>query len=478
MAARPIITRQPNERLQHMIQHAACSNAGLARRVNIVGAEHGLDLRYDKTSVARWLRGQQPRGRAPAMVAEALGRKLGRTVTLDEIGMSDGRPAGATVGLGYAPGLAEALDQVRQLWRSDVTRHAFLIEAPPTAAALVEPSRDWLIGTGPPAAVPAQGRRAGGPRVGRGDVAAIRTATEGFVRLDRRHGGVLIRPAVVHYLSGVVSVLLGGTCAEATARELYAAAARLTEVAGSMAVDAGRPGLALRYYIQALRLAEAGGDRGLGGYVLCAGMSRLAADIGSAREARQLARTGIEGTREQVPPRALALFHAAEARAAAAGGDARGCRGAADRALAEMERAQAQPRSRGSEADPPWIAHFDPAYLAGELAQCHRALGRPAAAARCAQEALAGHPAERVRRRVIDLALLATAQAEQREVEEACGNGVRAVELLRGIGSVRATAGVTELARVLEPYGHEPAVREFSKHLEGLGASPAAAGSR
>ncbi|MGW4856533.1 hypothetical protein ACWEPZ_35510, partial [Streptomyces sp. NPDC004288] len=40
------------------------SSAGLARSVNMVGAERGLDLRYDKTSVARWLRGQQPRGRA------------------------------------------------------------------------------------------------------------------------------------------------------------------------------------------------------------------------------------------------------------------------------------------------------------------------------------------------------------------------------------------------------------------------------
>ncbi|NEE35070.1 transcriptional regulator, partial [Streptomyces sp. SID7982] len=88
MAARPLVARQPNERLQTLIQEAACSNAGLARRVNMVGAERGLDLRYDKTSVARWLRGQQPRGRAPGIIAEALGRKLGRTVTIDEIGMA------------------------------------------------------------------------------------------------------------------------------------------------------------------------------------------------------------------------------------------------------------------------------------------------------------------------------------------------------------------------------------------------------
>lgn len=85
-----IVTRQPNERLQALIQEAGCSHAGLARRVNLCGAEQGCDVRYDKTSVARRLRGQQPRGRAPKIVAEALGRTPGRVVTLDEIGMAAG----------------------------------------------------------------------------------------------------------------------------------------------------------------------------------------------------------------------------------------------------------------------------------------------------------------------------------------------------------------------------------------------------
>ena len=103
MAARPLVARQPNERLQALIQEAGCSNAGLARRVNMVGAERGLDLRYDKTSVARWLRGQQPRGRAPGIIAEALGRKLGRTVTIDEIGMANGKNLASGVGLQFSP---------------------------------------------------------------------------------------------------------------------------------------------------------------------------------------------------------------------------------------------------------------------------------------------------------------------------------------------------------------------------------------
>src|SRR3954466_3521058 len=103
MAARPLVARQPNERLQALIQEAGCSNAGLARRVNLCGAEHGLDLRYDKTSVARWLRGQQPRGRGPAGIGEAPGPKLGRRGTIDEIGMANGKNLPSGVGLLFAP---------------------------------------------------------------------------------------------------------------------------------------------------------------------------------------------------------------------------------------------------------------------------------------------------------------------------------------------------------------------------------------
>src|SRR6185436_7920895 len=183
MAARPLVARQPNERLQALIQEAGCSNAGLARRVNMVGAERGLDLRYDKTSVARWLRGQQPRGRAPAIIAEALGRKLGRTVTIDEIGMANGKNLASGIGLQFSPTVLGAIEQVCELWRSDVGRRDFLSGAAVAASALVEPSRDWLI-TG----ADAQVARTAGARVGGSDVEAVRAMTAALTELDHRFG--------------------------------------------------------------------------------------------------------------------------------------------------------------------------------------------------------------------------------------------------------------------------------------------------
>jgi len=453
MAARPLVARQPNERLQALIQEAGCSNAGLARRVNMCGAEHGLDLRYDKTSVARWLRGQQPRGRAPAVVAEALGRKLGRAVSIDEIGMADGRNLATGIGLTFAPTVLGAIEQVCELWRSDVGRRDFLTGSTVAASALVEPSRDWLI-TRPDQGV----ERHGGARVGGSDVEAVRATTQALTDLDHRFGSGHIRPVVVHYLNSVVSGLLAGSYREAVGRELFSAVARLTELAGYMAVDTGQPGLAQRYYIQALRLAQAAGDRAYGGYILAASMSHLAASLGNPREIAQLARAAQEGARGQVTATAEAMFHAAEARGHALLGDARSFGTVAGLALDAMGRSD-------PEQDPPWIAHFDRAYLADELAHCHRDLGRPESAARCAEEALAAHPAGRTRRRAIDLLLLADAQAQQRELEAACHTGGEAVALLSGLRSDRGVEYLDDLRRRLAPDAQEPAVREFEARL-------------
>jgi hypothetical protein len=285
--------------------------------------------------------------------------------------------------------------------------------------------------------------------------------TSALTELDHRFGSGHVRPVVVHYLNSVVSGLLSGSYRDSVGRELFAAVARLTELAGYMAVDTGQPGLAQRYYIQALRLAQAAGDRGYGGYVLAASMSHLAGQLGNPREIAQLARAAQEGARGSVTPRAEAMFYAAEARGHALLGDARTCHEVAAKAVAALE--QAEP-SAGD--DPAWIAHFDQAYLADELAHCYRDLGHADAAAHHATDALDGHPESRARRRAIGLVLLATAQVQQREVEQACHTGSRAVELLAKLRSSRGAEYLEDLQQRLEPYADQPAVREFGARLE------------
>ncbi|MFD7510410.1 transcriptional regulator [Streptomyces sp. NPDC059853] len=455
-------SRQPNERLLSLIREAGCSNAGLARRVNVCAAERGLDFRYDKTSVARWIRGQQPRGRAPDIIAEALGRKLGRTVTVDEIGMGTARQLASAVGLHFATGLAEGVEQAAELWRSDVARRESVGAggaggaygtggAHVAPAALVEPSRDWLI-----TPADAEVARASGPRVGASDVAAVAATTAALVDLDRRWGAGHVRPVVVHYLNSVVAGLLAGSYRESVGRELFGAAARLTELAGYMAVDSGLPGLAQRYYIQALRLSQAAGDRGFGGYVLAAGMSHLAAELGNPREVIQLARAAQEGTRGRCGARAESMFLAAEARGHAQLGDAAASRRAAAQAESALERA-------GDPAgDPQWIRHFDTAYLADELAHCHRDLGQGDRLRERATQALAAHPESRARRRAIGLVLLATGHLQEGELEAACATADQAVTTLSTLRSGRGAGYFEDFRTRLDAHQHDPRVRDFT----------------
>ncbi|MFI5668083.1 sporulation protein [Streptomyces sp. NPDC051704] len=112
--------REPNEKLGAVLALAGISNAGLARRVNDLGAQRGLTLRYDKTSVARWVsKGMVPQGAAPHLIAAAIGAKLGRPVPLHEIGLADADPA-PEVGLAFPRDVGDAVRSATDLYRLDL----------------------------------------------------------------------------------------------------------------------------------------------------------------------------------------------------------------------------------------------------------------------------------------------------------------------------------------------------------------------
>ena len=96
---------EPNVLLESLIDEAGVSRAGLAGHVNQAGRARGLCLRYEHTAVARWLKGQRPRGQVPDLICEVLAGRLGRPVTLDDIGMGDlRRPRGGPERRAASPG--------------------------------------------------------------------------------------------------------------------------------------------------------------------------------------------------------------------------------------------------------------------------------------------------------------------------------------------------------------------------------------
>src|SRR3954470_4961421 len=88
---------QPNTLLDAILDEAGISHAGLAAHVNQAGRARGLALRYEHTAVARWLKGQRPRGQVPDLICEVLAGRLQRPVTLDDIGLGvPGNPSPRT----------------------------------------------------------------------------------------------------------------------------------------------------------------------------------------------------------------------------------------------------------------------------------------------------------------------------------------------------------------------------------------------
>ncbi|MGW2812074.1 regulator [Streptomyces sp. NPDC001415] len=475
--------RTPNRQLAALIAEAGFSNAGLARRVDQLGLEHGLDLRYDKTSVTRWLRGQQPRGTTPALIAEVFTRRLGRRLSAQDLGLDACAPVYA--GLEFAATPEEAVDIVGGLWRKDSGSHAELRKIAFTPAGLVVPSRDWLIGRaddrvsrgepnpqGNVTRIPVQGRpsvprqrttdRGPGQRVTSGDIAALRSVGELFRTLDHAYGGGHARQALVRYLEHEAEPMLRGTYGENVGRRLFAAAADLTRLAGWTSYDIAAHGLAQRYFVQALRLSQAAGDRAYGSYVLVT-MSRQAVYLGHGREAVQLARVAQQGVGSAAPPVVQSLLNAVEARGHGVLGEVRACTASLVRAERALESA------RPGDDVPHWARFFDEAQLADEFGHCHRDLQQYRASAQHAERSLQLRAPGYARSRLFCRVVLATARLGLGELDQACALGAEAAQQAGEMRSARAVEYVRDFERRLEPYRDAAAVRNYRDRVAALG---------
>ncbi|WP_327176632.1 sporulation protein [Streptomyces sp. NBC_01335] len=509
--------RGPNEKLGTVLALAGISNAGLARRVNDLGAQRGLTLRYDKTSVARWVaKGMVPQGAAPHLIAAAIGAKLGRPVPLHEIGLADADPA-PEVGLAFPRDVGEAVRSATELYRLDLAGRrggngiwqslagSFSVSAYATPASrwLITPAdpsvardsaaaRTALLG-GPSAArpAPAAAPSPSGPllpgghgtvpvqpgpesvadasplRVGHSDVAKLREAAQDARRWDSKYGGGDWRSSMVPECLRVdAAPLLLGSYSDEVGRALFGASAELTRLAGWMAFDTGQQEAAQRYYIQALRLARAAADVPLGGYVL-ASMSLQATYRGFADEGVDLAQAAVERNRGLATARTMSFFRLVEARAHAKAGDAPAAGAALRGAESWLE------RSRPGDADPSWLGFYSYDRFAADAAECYRDLKAPRQVRRFTELALSKPTEEFVRSHGLRLVVSAVAELESGNLDAACAAGTRAVEVAGRISSARTTEYVRDLLHRLEPYGDEPRVAELRERARPLLVAPA-----
>src|SRR3989440_355721 len=357
-----MIGRLPNDRLAALLAEAGWSNAGLARRVNDQCRSRGASRSYTPTSVANWMSGMVPAAPVPEILTHLFSEHLGRLITHADLAYAE--DLSVDLGLAWEPTIRATVGTVAKLWRVDMERRAVLLASAWLGSAFATPTREWLIDWAMD-----ETSHTGGRRIGTAEIDVVWSMCHTFADADHRLGGGYARTALIHYFNDVVLPMLDGTYTEDVGRLLLAAIGRLCDLAGFMAFDSGAQGLAQRYYIQALRLAQASRDRALGAHIL-ADMAMQAHYVGHPTEAVSLARAGQRAALESGSYSSVARCSALEARAHALSGDGASCARAMIRSEQALDRVQ-------YDQEPFWIRFFTGEQLQAEFTYAVADLGRP-----------------------------------------------------------------------------------------------------
>lgn len=319
-----------NTDLQAAIAAAGKPYTHIAKTINAVGAETGQGMYYDPAAIAHWLSGTIPASAAVPVIVEAFARLLGRDLAAHDLGCPhiDAAPQDLWEG--------DPVAWVTRLGRDDMLNRRSLLSAGLySLAALNLPTDPHTI-----TARSGQARRAGAA-----DVERIRMMSGQFATADDLFGGGHARSTVLAYLIHEVAPLLHGTTGRARP-ELFTAASQMTYLAAFMAFDAGdSAGLAQKYYIQAVRLADEAGDPTAKATAL-RGLSAQAIELGHPVRTVDLAEEAVSALRGKCSVRVRAWMVGMCADAHAANGNTTAALNALRQAEADVERADSVPESQ------------------------------------------------------------------------------------------------------------------------------------
>ncbi|ANW21920.1 hypothetical protein [Streptomyces clavuligerus] len=528
--------RGPNEKLGTVLALAGISNAGLARRVNDLGAQRGLTLRYDKTSVARWVsKGMVPQGAAPHLIAAAIGAKLGRPVPLHEIGLADADPA-PEVGLAFPRDVGAAVKSATELYRLDLAgRRAGSggiwqsLAGSFSVSAYATPASRWLITPADPSVerIPeaggagAAGHGSGGPGgIGHGGVGQPGGTASGAgssVGAGTGSGtGTGIGPGTGPGGHGAADTASD----EAPTRVGHSDVAKLREAAEDARRWDSKYGggdwrssmvpECLRVDAAPLLLGSYSDEVGRALFGATAELTRLAGwmafDTGQQEAAQRyyiqalrlaraaadvplggyvLASMSLQAVYRGFADEGVDLAQAAIERNRGLATartmsffrlvEARAHAKANDAAAAGAALKSSEgwlERSREGDCDPTWLGFYSYDRFCADAAECYRDLKAPRQVRRFTEQALSRPTEEFVRSHGLRLVVSAVAELESGNLDAACAAGTRAVEVAGRISSARTTEYVRDLLNRLEPYGDEPRVAELRERARPLLMAP------
>ncbi|WP_432000178.1 hypothetical protein [Streptomyces sioyaensis] len=426
-------TRTPNHQLRDLVAESGLTYAALAKAVRAVAAECGVALRTNKSTIEHWIAGVTPAGDTGRYLAVALSRRLGRLLTLHDLGLADGDDEeDDSIGLLLGD---DPIDALLPMWRCELDRRRFLATSAYSVAAAALP----LTYVQEIADRTAAART--GQFIGMAEVAAVRDMVRVFSEMDERHGGQHGRSALVQYLRDDVAPLCRGRFrTEEIRQHMLSAASRGVHLLGWKSYDAGQQGLAQRYYLQSYALAVESGITGHDGFVMRT-MAMQGLKLHRPEHCLGLAETGLNRAKGKVDAQSESLFRVVHAHTLAKAGQPKA-------ALAEAQHARALLTAAPGDEVPFWALAWGPpsATVYSRTAKVYETIGDHRAAAEQYARAATSRPAGTYARIVaLDLVASAEMQLKRGQIEQACATWNAALDHMDGIRSVRTRKAVTSM---------------------------------
>ncbi|MET9359482.1 hypothetical protein ABZX93_01025 [Streptomyces sp. NPDC006632] len=477
---------QPNTRLNDLFGLAGWSKGELARMVNRQAAAMGHpQLATDTSRVRRWIdMGESPRDPVPRVLAALFTERLGRVVTIEDLGFdrhgragkrNDVRNTKNPDGLPWAPERTAAV--LTEFTGMDLmlNRRGLVGAGAALASGSVLSSamHDWLH-TDPVLAAdaprfddPLHADPAGFDRyeaapVGSQEIDALERSVDVFRAWDASRGGGLQRKAVVGQLNEV-----GGMLAyrhpDHLQRRLWGVAANLAVLAGWMSHDIGLEPTAQKYFVIAAHAAREGGDRPRAGEALSRA-ARQMVHLGRPGEALDLMKLAKSGSGEETLPRTRAMLHTIEAWAQASMGRGQAMR----RTLGEAEELFVS--DKGDVPPPSWMQMFDEADLHGMKALAFRTLAEHDASAAViaqhhAKQALELREGGRQRSKIFDYISLASACFIADDPEQADRYARLALVSMGETSSHRTWDRLREMYRLTAQFGSHGKIQDLREEI-------------
>ncbi|MGW6476688.1 hypothetical protein ACWGDS_01805 [Streptomyces sp. NPDC055059] len=252
--------------------------------------------------------------------------------------------------------------------------------------------------------------------------------------------------------------LIEQLCADAggSARgEVLRVGLRYAEFLGWLYQDSGDSQEAMLWTNRALDYAYELDDPTLSAYVLQR-RANIATEAGHAGYAQGLVNAALNHS-GKIPSQVEAVAMRARANAYAALGNANETARALDAARALADKAPGD--------DDGLAPYVTVEYIDMEAANCAIALNRPEDAVKTLEESLTRWPTQQERDRGLCLARLATAYAQNEDLEGAVGAATQAAAIAQTTGSARILAELTRLQTHLEPFRKLVEIAELNRSV-------------